>query len=49
MAEVFKGKKYNLTDAQIRGLANICYREQGSGEAGVRACATHMLNYYEKY
>lgn len=49
MAEIFKGKKYSLTDAQIKGLANICYREQGSGEAGVRACATHMLNYYEKY
>ena len=49
MAEVFKGKKYNLTDYQIKGLANICYREQGSGEAGVRACASHMLNYYEKY
>ena len=47
--EVYKGKTYSLTDAQIKGLANICYREQGGGEAGVRACASHMLNYYEKY
>lgn len=47
--EVYKGKTYSLTDAQIKGLANICYREQGGGEAGVRACVSHMLNYYEKY
>ena len=49
MSEIFKSKTYSLTDQQIRGLANICYREQGSGEAGVRACVSHMLNYYEKY
>ena len=49
MSEVYKGKSYNLTESQIRGLANICYREQGSNDAGVRACASHMLNYYERY
>lgn len=49
MAEIYKGKSYSLSDAQIKALANICYREQGGGEAGVRACITHMLNYYEKY
>ena len=41
--------QYNLTDTQIRHLAIICYREQGSNDAGVRACASHMCNYYEKY
>ena len=41
--------KYNLTDVQIRHLAIICYREQGSNDAGVRACASHMCNYYEKW
>lgn len=41
--------KYNLTDIQIRHLAIICYREQGSNDAGVRACASHMCNYYEKW
>lgn len=49
MSEIYKGKSYNLTETQIRGLANICYREQGSNDAGVRACASHMLNYYERY
>lgn len=49
MPEIYKGKSYNLTESQIRGLANICYREQGSNDAGVRACASHMLNYYERY
>ena len=42
-------KKYNLNDTQIRHLAIICYREQGSNDAGVRACASHMCNYYEKW
>ena len=42
-------KKYNLTETQIRHLAIICFREQGSNEAGVRACASQMCNYYEKY
>lgn len=41
--------KYKLTDTQVRHLAIICYREQGSNDAGVRACASHMCNYYEKY
>ena len=49
MPEIFKGKTYALTESQIRDLANIAYREQGDGEAGVRACVSHMLNYYEKY
>lgn len=41
--------KYNLTDTQIRHIAIICFREQGSNDAGVRACASHMCNYYEKW
>ena len=42
-------KKYSLSDLQLRHLAIICYREQGSIDAGVRACASHMCNYFEKY
>lgn len=42
-------KKYNLTNTQIRHLAIICYREQGANLDGVKACASHMCNYYEKY
>jgi len=41
--------KYNLNDTQIRHIAIICFREQGSNDAGVRACASQMCNYYEKY
>lgn len=40
-------KKYNLSDFQLRHLAIICYREQGSNDAGVRACASQMCNYFE--
>lgn len=39
-------KKYFLTNTEIKNLAIICYREQGSNDAGVRACASHMCNYY---
>lgn len=42
-------RKYNLTDTQLRHLAIICYREQGTNDAGVRACASHMCNYFERY
>ena len=42
-------KRYNLTDTQVRHLAIICYREQGGNLDGVKACASHMCNYYEKY
>ena len=42
-------KKYDLTETQIRHLAIICYREQGNNDAGVRACASHMCNYFEKW
>ncbi|MBP3802328.1 MAG: peptidoglycan-binding protein [Oribacterium sp.] len=41
-------KTYNLTDTQIRQLANVFYLEQGNAK-GVAACASHCLNYYEKY
>ena len=41
--------RYNLTDAQIRGLANVFYSEQGSGDAGIRACASHLCNRFEKW
>ena len=40
-------KKYNLTDIQLRHLSIICYREQGNNIAGVKACASHMCNYFE--
>lgn len=41
-------KTYNLTDTQIRQLANVFYLEQGNVR-GVAACASHCLNYYEKW
>lgn len=41
--------KYNLNDTQIRHLSIIVFREEGSNDAGVRACASQMCNYYEKY
>lgn len=41
-------KTYNLTDKQIRELSNVFYLEQGNVN-GVAACASHCLNYYEKY
>ena len=40
--------KYNLTDSQIRQLANVFYLEQGN-VSGVKACASHACNYYEKW
>ena len=42
-------KKYNLSDLQLRHLAIICAREQGSNIAGIKACASQMCNYYEKW
>lgn len=41
--------KYNLTDLQLRHLAIICDREQGKNIAGVKACASQMCNYFERY
>lgn len=41
--------KYQLSDTQVRHLAIICYREQDDNDAGVRACASQMCNYYEAY
>lgn len=41
--------RYKLSDYQLRHLAIICYREQGSNDAGVRACASHMCNYFERH
>ena len=41
--------KYNLSDFQLRHLAIICDREQGKNIAGVKACASQMCNYYEKW
>ena len=38
--------KYSLSDLQLRHLAIICDREQ-NGDAGIRACASQMCNYYE--
>ena len=42
-------KKYRLSETKIKHLAIICYREQGTNDAGVKACASHMCNYYEKW
>lgn len=42
-------KKYNLSDTKIKHLAIICYREQDTNDAGIRACASQMCNYYEKW
>ena len=41
--------KYALNDTQVRHLAIICFREQDNNDAGVRACASQMCNYFEKY
>lgn len=41
-------KKYNLTDKQIRELANVFHTEQGN-VPGVKACASHACNYLEKW
>lgn len=38
--------KYSLSDLQLRHLAIICDREQ-NGDAGIRACASQMCNYFE--
>jgi len=42
-------KKYDLSDLQLRHLAIICAREQGTSLAGVKACASQMCNYFEKW
>lgn len=41
-------KRYNLSDSQIRQLANVFYLEQGN-VTGVKACASHACNYLEKW
>lgn len=41
-------KTYDLTDKQIRELANVFHTEQGN-VAGVKACASHACNYLEKW
>ena len=41
-------KCYNLSDTQIRQLANVFFIEQGN-VAGVKACASHACNYLEKW
>lgn len=40
-------KKYSLTDAQVRGLAALCFQEQGCLN-GVMAEASLMCNLFEK-
>lgn len=45
---IIMSKKYNLTDKQIRELANVFHTEQGN-TSGVRACASHCCNYLEKW
>lgn len=41
--------KYNLTDTQIRHISIICFRESGNITVGVKAVASQMCNYYEKW
>ena len=40
---------YNLTDDQIRGLANVFISEEGHAEAAIKAAASHLLNRFERY
>lgn len=42
---IYKGKKYSLTDAQVKKLARLCVQEQGAG--GAAAEASQMANNYE--
>ena len=42
-------KKYKLSDTQIRHLSILCFRESGNIIAGVKAVASQMCNYYEKW
>lgn len=42
------GKKYQLTDSQLRGLAMICQREQGT-VIGAKAEASLMANRFELF
>lgn len=43
---MFQGKKYQLTDDELKGIANLCYQEQGS-VLGAKAEASLMANRYE--
>jgi len=43
---VYQGKKYNLTETQLKKLARLCVQEQGSVE-GVKAEASLMANLLE--
>jgi hypothetical protein len=42
------GQKYSLTDAQLRGIAMVCQREQGSAK-GAAAEASLIANRFELY
>lgn len=43
------GNKYaDLTDEQINKLTQVCIREQGTGEAGIKGEASLMANLFEK-
>lgn len=41
-------KKYNLTEAQLKGLANLCHQEQGSVQ-GAAAEASLICNRFENF
>ena len=43
---MFKGKKYNLTANELKGISNLCSQEQGTIE-GAKAEASLMVNKYE--
>ena len=45
----WKGKKYSLSDSNLRFLTGICYREQGDSVLGIQAEATLMANRFELY
>ncbi len=45
--EVWEGAKYNLTDAQKRGLLSIAVREQGYTIIGMKTSLSQMANLFE--
>lgn len=46
--KIFEGKKYNLTESQLKSIAYLCQREQGSAK-GAAAEASLMANRFELY
>lgn len=47
--EWFYARKYNFTDDEIRRIASMCVKENGSSVDAMRAEASLMANLYEKH